>query len=160
MTALAWFIGMAKPTPQAPGARAAGEYRRVDADDGAFRVGERPAGIARVDGGVRLEILVKGAFLQIPLLAADDAYGYGIRQAERAADRQNPLADLRFVGIAESCRPEVRGRLDLQEGEVGFLVHAEQAGREFLAPVEFDQNLLGVPDDVVVRQDVPFFSRR
>ena len=46
--------------------------------------------------------------------------------------------------------------LDLEDGEVGLGVGADQPGRHVVAGAEPDQDLVGVLDDVVVGDDVAF----
>ena len=68
----------------------------VDADDLAVRVDQRAAAVAGVDGGVGLdEVLVVGDADVGAALGADDAGGDGLVEAERIADGEHPLADLR-----------------------------------------------------------------
>ena len=57
-------MGMAKPMP----GRVRGD-RRVDADDGAGGVGERPARVARVDGRVGLDQVVDPRAVVRPAMA-------------------------------------------------------------------------------------------
>ena len=90
-----------------------------------------------------------------PALGADDARGDGERQvlAERIADGQHPLADPRGVAVAQRRGSEVVG-VDLEHGQVGARIGADDLGLE-LTPVEQpDRHLVGAVHDVVVGQDV------
>jgi len=49
-------------------ARVAGDDRRVDADDLALHVDERPAGVARIDRGVGLKEIVERSEIELPRL--------------------------------------------------------------------------------------------
>ena len=97
------LIGTARPSPM-PGDRG------VDADHPAGRVGQRAAGVARVEGGVGLDDVVDEAGApavadrQRPAERADDAGGHRAGQAERVADRDDELADAQPVGVAEGGR--------------------------------------------------------
>ena len=72
--------------------------RRVDADDLAPEVEQRPARVALVDGGVGLdEVLVAGIEVaQLvadgAVLGADDAHRDGLPEAERVADGEDVVA--------------------------------------------------------------------
>ena len=66
-------------------------------------VEERPAGVAAVDRGVGLDEVVVAA-LQRAVARRDDAGGDREALAERVADGQHPVADLRRVAVAEARR--------------------------------------------------------
>ena len=79
----------------------------VDADQPAFGVHQRAAGIARIDGGIRLdEILVMRVgigFVERETAApqpADDAHGDGLAHAEGIADGQYDVADLQLIELS------------------------------------------------------------
>jgi hypothetical protein len=135
----------------------------VDADDVAVDVEQRPAGVAGVDLGGRLDqVTVEPVFLAAELRQraadrADDADAHAHlalgRQAVGVAERDRPLAatDLGRVG------PRHRGQVargDLEHGQVGPRVGADHDGRVDLLIVGRDPELFGVGDDVVVGQDV------
>ena len=71
---------------------------RVDADDLAVHVEQRTAGIAFVDGGIGLDIVVVGAGLDVAAAGRDDARRDRAAEAERVADRHHPIAR------TQSCR--------------------------------------------------------
>src|SRR4029079_9694509 len=80
---------------RAPEVRVQGGERR-DADDGAVEIDERPAGVARVDGGARLDRRLERDAVALGDLAADggdDALGDARGEAERIADRDREVAD-------------------------------------------------------------------
>src|SRR5207249_12265820 len=63
---------------------------RAYADDFAFQIHERTAGIARVDGGVGLqEILVHVQMQSVSPLGADDAVRHGPRSEEHTSELQS-----------------------------------------------------------------------
>ncbi len=83
----------------------------------AGHIDQRAAGVAGVDGGVGLDELLElawrdavcgSAVVDRAVLRGDDAGRDRLRQAERAADRQHPVADLRAVGVAELDRRQRR----------------------------------------------------
>ena len=76
-------------------------------------------------------------------------------QPERAADGNDPVADLGGLGIAE--RDERKGpvRLDLQQRKIGFGIAADQAGVIGLAVVEHYFDLVCVADHMVVGHHMP-----
>ena len=63
----------------------AGDDGRVDADNLAFHVDQGAAAVAGVDGGVRLEEVVKRPGLDVAALGAQDARGNRVPQAEGIA---------------------------------------------------------------------------
>src|SRR5262249_30642972 len=66
-----------------PDARPARDNCRIDPDDLTLHVHERPAGVAGVDGGVRLDEIVERALADVARLGADDARGHRGLEAER-----------------------------------------------------------------------------
>src|SRR5262249_17387564 len=78
---------------------ALGHDPRVDADDLAAGVDERPTGVARVDGGVRLDHVDRSPWRaegQRPTLVRDDPDRDAVAsQAEWVSDGHHPLADVR-----------------------------------------------------------------
>src|SRR6201999_2098144 len=61
--------------------------QRVDADDFAFEVEQRAAGIAAVDGGVGLDVVVVRSLADVAVARRDDAGRDRAAEAERVADR-------------------------------------------------------------------------
>ena len=97
----------------------------VDADELPGHVQQGPAGVAGVDGGVRLDepggsdgraaLIGEG---QVPTQGADHAGGHGLAVAQGVADGHHRLAQLQFVAVADS------GDLQLAQclsGDVGKL---------------------------------------
>ena len=118
--------------------------RGVDADDFAVRVDERAAGIAAVDGGVRLNGLVNEsglAGLHSAAERADHAGGECGLKAEGIADGENFLADLKQTGIAQRQRDEMLPLgIDFYESDVIALVGANKFCRiaRLIAKHDFD----------------------
>src|SRR5215207_3516870 len=135
------------------------EDLRVDADHAPLRVEQRPAGVARVDRGVGLDGALDDAAvarLDGPLEAGDDAGRQRAVEAERVADGQNLLPDREAVAVGH--RHDLQGLAhagDLEDGEVGVRVAADDARRVGLVAAEADGDLVGALDDVEVGQDVP-----
>jgi len=74
-------------------------------------------------------------------------------QAERITDRSDVIAGFQCVGIPESDLAQALG-LDLDDGDVGLRVAADQLGREFTLIGERDRDVAGIFDDVGVGDDV------
>ncbi len=103
-TGTALSDGTAKPMPIEP---PDGEIDRgVDADDFAVEVEQRAAGIAAIDGGVGLDVIVVGAGIDIAVARRDDAGGHRAAEAERIADGDHPFAEPQLVAVAELHRLE------------------------------------------------------
>ncbi|CRR61835.1 hypothetical protein PAERUG_P45_London_17_VIM_2_12_12_04800 [Pseudomonas aeruginosa] len=138
------------------GAAGLGEDRRVDADQVAGSVHQRAAGVAGVDRRVGLDEVFVG--VQAELVAsggADDAHGHGLADAERVADGEADVAGANAVGAAEGHRRQVL-KVDLQHGQVGFRVAADQLGDGFAAVAQGHDDLVGASGHVVVGQQVAF----
>ena len=86
---------------------------------------------------------------------ADDAGRQGAREAEGVADREDRVADGDCVGVAERQRRQRAGvRVDLQDGDVGRRIVADDGRGDLVLAGERDLHLLRALDDVVVRDDV------
>ncbi len=140
-----------KREPHVPaGAR---EDQRVDADDLAPEIEQRAAGVARIDRGVRLDVGDQVFLRQVASLGADDARGHRVLETEGLADRDDPLAHLELVRIADRHLRQIPG-FDLQHGDVGALVGADDLGLELATVGELDADLVGAVDDVGVGDEV------
>src|SRR6202030_3101797 len=119
-------------------AAAAGENGGVDANQLATKVHQGAAGITRVDGRIRLdEILVAVRIDSRAGQAADDAGGDGMLEAERVADGQHKVTHFDFGGIAERDLHQAGAfRFDLQHGDVGGLIAADDFGFQVTAVLQ------------------------
>ncbi len=146
-------------------ATAAREDERVYADHFARGVDEGPPGVSRIDGRVGLDhprphLRAARAGLR-PDVAADRAdhsdrnggVPVGQQVAERIADRDRPFTDQDVVRVAERSGGEVP-RIDLEDGEVRYLVRLDQLGGKLPAVHEGDDDLGGIGDDMLVGEDV------
>ena len=131
----------------------------VDADNAAADVDERPARVARVDGGVGLDPEVVGRQVEVALDRGDDAAGDRALEAVGCPHGHDELADLEGVGV-----PELRdrqgslglalGQVQLDHGEVGLGVEADDLGADLLLVGEDAADLGGLLGDVVVGDHV------
>ena len=71
---------------------------------------------------------VGAGFVDGAVLGGDDAGGDGLREAEGAADGEHPVADLCAVGVAELDGGQRLLGVDLDDGDVGVLVDADDRG--------------------------------
>src|SRR5262249_58768426 len=83
--------------------RAAGRRndRRIDADHLAVEVEQRTAGIAAIDGGVGLDVVVVGTGIDVAVARRDDAGAHPNAQTARVADGDGPFAQPQFLGAAK-----------------------------------------------------------
>ena len=129
---------------------------RVDADDVAAEVDERPARVARVHRSVGLDVVGDrvGAAREAAQ-AGDDAARDGVREVlrERAAEGEHPLPDARLGGVAEAERGEAVA-VHLEHGEIGERVRPDDLGRELAAVEEQHPEVRRVLDHVVVGDHV------
>ena len=127
---------------------------RIDADQLTAVVHKRAAGIARIDGGIRLDevFVVFNAHVR-PACGADDSHGDGLSDSIRIADRQNFIAHLQFRRVADGDCRQVRG-VDLDHRDIGLGVGADDLGFEFAAVGKSDADVRGAVDYVIVRENV------
>ena len=158
---------MAKPTPMLPlwalvsEPGSAGD-RRVDPDDLALHVEQRPARVAGVDRGVGLDGVDVGLVVGVTggdraVQRADDARGHGGVEAERGTDGDHLVADDDVGRAAQGERGEV-GAVDLDHGQVVGPVAPDDLAVDLLAVGEHDGDRAavgGTGHDVVVGDDVP-----
>ena len=102
MIGMAWFAGMAKPIPMLPplGLKMA----VVHTHDLTVAVEQRAAGVAAIDGRVDLQEVVVRARVDVSPARGNDAGGDGAPESERAADRDDPVANLGAVAVGEARR--------------------------------------------------------
>src|SRR5207245_283644 len=73
---------------------------RVDGEDATVEIAERAARVSRVDARVGLQVVLDLVHAETTAaLRAEDARRDRVREGERRADRDDPLADAGVVGI-------------------------------------------------------------
>ena len=119
-------------------------------------IDQRAAGIAGIDGGVGLdeEAVVVDADLRAGE-RGDDALSHGLPHAERIADRDDEIADLDRVGIAELQHRKVLAALQFEHGQIRARVAQHDIGFVFATVRERDLHVGHPLDDVVVGYDQP-----
>jgi len=126
----------------------------VDADDFAGKVDECAAAVAGIDGGIGLdEVLIALDAQVLAANRADDAGGDGLGKPERRADGDDPFADLELRGVSEAGAGKVGGA-DVDDGEVGECVLADEGSLKLAIVREGDGDLLGALDHVGIGDDV------
>src|SRR5262249_46437510 len=107
----------------------------IQADQLAIEIDQSAAGIARILGGVRLD---EEAVVADPNLRTrerrNDALGHRLPDAERIADRNDEIADLERVRIAQFEHWETPAALEPKHREIGARVAQHDLGLKF-APV-------------------------
>ncbi len=151
------LMGIAKPMPMLPPPLSVWicELTPTTSPCG---VQERPAGVAVIERGVGLDRVVdRGAVRgdDLPLERAHDSGRDRAVLAERVADRDDGVADVHQVRVAElQRRQRARLGLDLEHRDVGARVAADDRRGQPLVVGEADVHARGALDDVVVRDDV------
>src|SRR5690606_871717 len=84
---------------------------------------------------------------------ADDAVSDGVIHAERRTDGDHPLAGLEPGRVADLDYGEVAG-LDLEQGDVGLLVRADDPGVELASIRKPHRYLVGVTHHMVVGEHI------
>src|SRR5512132_2222085 len=118
------------------------EDRGIHTDHLAAAVEQRAAGVAAVERRVDLDEVVIGARTEIAAARRNDAGSHRAREAEGITDRDHPVADAHFVGIAPAHRRQRSVGRDLQYRKVGLVVLAEQARWEMAAILQCNLDLL------------------
>ena len=91
----------------------------------------------------------------VPVQGAHDSARDGLVEPERAADGDDLVADLDRARVAELKRRELRARgVDLDDGDVGGGIRADELCVVCRAVREFDRDRACAGDDMVVRDDV------
>ena len=131
------------------------EDRGIDADHFAVGVDQRSAAVAGVDRGIGLNEIVVGTGADHPPLGADDSRGDGMFETERIADRHHPIADVQLARVAELGKGQIAaGATDLDQGQVGAIVLADQA-RFMLAVIrQFDFDRVGAAHDMITGENL------
>ena len=124
----------------------------VDPDHLALEVEGRTSRIAAVHGRVDLDEIVIGTGADVAPVRGDDPGRHRPAEAERIADRHDPVADARPVGREADMR-EV-GPFGLQKGDVGLGIGADDLGVERAAVIHDDLDAAGIVDHVVVGHDI------
>ncbi len=132
-----------------------GEDRRVDPNDLAVHVEHRAAGIAFVDGCVRLDVIVVGTLVDVAVTRRDDALRHRAAETEGIADREHPIADARLVAVAEFDGLQRLLGLHAQHRNVDLRVLADDLRLELLPVREVHGDLVGVGDHMIVGDDDP-----
>src|ERR1700733_922668 len=104
------------------------EDRGVDADHVAVHVESRTAGIALVDGGVDLDVIVVRPGADVASTRGNDSGRHGATETEGIADSDHPIADARRL-VGEFHVREVLLAVNLDQRQIGLLVGADHLGR-------------------------------
>ena len=128
--------------------------RAVEADELAARIDECAAGVAEIDRGVGLDEILENRDAELAAAGrADDALCHRLPEPERIADREHGLADPQPVGTPER-HDRQRPEPDLQDGEVGVAVDADERRGGGATVLQLDLDLGSAGDHVEVRDDV------
>ena len=110
--------------------------------------------VARVDGGVGLDEVLKGVDAELVApQCTDNAAGHRLPHAEGVANGQHLVADLQGVGAAQHDHRKAV-QVDLEHGQVGIGVCANDFGPGMTAIVQNDFDFVGTLNHMVVGQDV------
>ena len=137
--------------------------RGVDAHHLAVHIHQGPAGVARVDGGVRLDIghALFAVALHRPVQAGDNAPGKGAGEplAAGVANGHHPLPDGELVRVPKLRRGKAVV-VGLDDRQVRGAVHAHHHRVVLLAVIggHGDQHALGVQHHMGVGDDIPVGS--
>src|ERR1700730_3899746 len=128
-------------------------YRRIDADDPSLQIDQRASRIARIDRGVGLDEILIAFDAGAAPERADDPRGHGLAEAERIADREDKIADLQAIGVADRNSGQTTAG-DLQQGNVGIGIAADQFRFEMAIVLGRDLDAVRVLDDVGIRHHI------
>jgi hypothetical protein len=137
-------------------ALAAGENGRVDPDHFSFEINQGASAVSGIDGGIGLNKIVIRPGPDYPTFGTDDAGRNRMVQAEGIADSHYPIADPELIGISEFYQLKPFPGFNLDQSQIGLGVPADDFGIEFLVVCQGDLDFIGVFNDMVVGQDMPF----
>ena len=125
---------------------------RVDANHLGMVIDQRPTGIARVDGRVRLDVgdprppWNSGC----PVYGAHDAQGHAVVEAQRVANGNRPLPGPHLVGVAQHGNRQVFGTVNLDNAQVGDHVRAQHLTRVTATTLQGHRNPFRPFQDMVI----------
>src|ERR1019366_1732224 len=126
----------------------------IDADQFTAMVDQRSAGVAGGDGRVGLDEVFVGFNAQVGATGgADNSHGHGFADAEGIADRESVVADLDLGRVADHDGRQ-SGSVDLEDGDIGLGIGADDAGFELALVGEGHFDVRGFVDDMIVGEDV------
>ena len=135
---------------------------RVDANQFAGQVDQRTSAVARIDSRVRLNETFDGIHLSrrigseesnVSTLGADNSGRNSGGEVQRVAHREHPFTHANVIRVPQGEGVELRGGVDLQDGEVRAGVAAQQL-RLIGRPVgQIHANFPRSLDDVMVRDN-------
>ena len=99
---------------------AARNDRGINTDDFAAQIDQRTAAVPGIDRRICLQKVAEPIDPIGPSLRADNAIGHRLVEAERIADREDKIARLHRVGVAELERFHT-GLIDFQNREIELL---------------------------------------
>ena len=131
---------------------------RIDPDDLASQIKERPTGISRIDRRIGLnKVFITGQIHVFPADPTDDPQGDGPVQPERIAHGQDPLSDFDRTGIPERRAGQFAVCLDFQKRKIciGILRHDFRNKSRLIG--KMDLSLHAITDDVIIGHNIAIF---
>ena len=126
----------------------------VHADHLARAIEQWPAGIAGIDRGVGLDVVVERRAHEVTVLSADHAGSHRGADAQRIADGNHPLADLQGIAVAERHRRQRDGQVHLEHRKIDPVRPPRYNWARTSEPVlEGHPDDRGILDDVLVGDD-------
>ena len=123
--------------------------RGVHANHIAFGVEGRTTRVALVNRCVDLNEIVIRTVADVTAACRNNACGHGAAEAERIADREDPVTDARLT-VGKLGERHVADTIDLDQCEVGARIGADHLGGVDLAVICSHFNLVGAIDHVIV----------
>ena len=130
------------------------QNRGVHTDNFTIQIEQRPARIAPVNCGIRLNIVVINP-RQCPVSGRNDSRRDREPLSQRIAHRHHPIAHARCVTVAEADERQRCIRRDLQHCDIGILIGADDLSGQSFTGEKFYFNLIGPFDHVIVCDDEP-----
>ena len=92
--------------------------------------------------------------VRVPVGGADDPGGDSLLEAERRANRENPVADTHLLGVADADCLEFARRFDFNNGKICFAVGTDELSSKISAIVKLYPDSIRAFNDVVVGQNI------
>ena len=127
---------------------------RIDADHFASQIQQRPAAVARIDGGIRLQEIGALSNPAAAALCTDDAGCDRRLQPERAPDGQHPVAHLNRLTVAHAKRRQIRG-INPHDGQIRARIGLHSRTDKLTPIIQPDFDFIRACDNVTVGQNDP-----
>ena len=125
----------------------------VDANHLTRHIEQRPAGIAFIDGGIGLEIIVIRPAFNIAVACRNNTGRHGATKTKRIAHRNHPVTDAHFFAVTKFNGFQRLFRLHAQHSHIHLGVCAHKLGLELGAIGQNNCDVISIGNHMIVGDD-------